>query len=800
MDLWSEQPIRLQVTGNGISLDQVLKQPFARIGSHSRSDLVLRGTGVNRRHFYLHVVDSGIFCLDFKAETIAGRQAGYWLQPGQPVSIGPYQLLASLPQAEPGPTILDPEWNTKPLPGIFPVGNFKIDNRRKPKTVQYHFRKHLTTLGSSEGNSVTIRDGKLSDFHCVVYREGLDTWIVDLLSNWPVIHRRQPVDATKVSYESRVLLGNVVLQFGFRRKEIFERSLREKVFPNSTARADYSAQSALDPNAANPHAATLDSQTQTEKEAPDRGRGMSDKTEWPARSASAIVNPDHGHQNRDGIPQQTPPFQQETEATHSLSLAGTERLVIGQPAADRVNREMSTHFEVQQFATLEREIQLNEYSQELEQRAREMNVRLAQSEEQTGRLTRQLADRDNEIHELQVQQSHAADLVELAAARTRLANQDLELGELKPDLARLESTMLENEKELAGIRESLAQSEDQMGRLTRQLAARDKDFVELQVQLTEREVRLTEREVQLARRDEELQSLSENHQVCLVGLAGELQQLQESHAADQVELAAARTRLASQQLELGELKPDLERLESTILENVKELAGIRESLARAESQLDEAQRKLGTRDSELVELLEQLAKRDEELAAHDSGMQQKLENERQSRVLLEQEFHRLREEAEDVSKTLSADLQRVNVAATDQQQSDAATIAQLHLHLVSAESRNTTLAEQLKLAKKLPTTGSAANQQASKPDSDPGVEIVLQGNPKLEAYAAELQQREAELEVAEQQLNLARRSFETDLKVQLAQVSVLTNLKNLQREKQWFYRAWESLGRMFRGR
>ncbi|HXG13031.1 MAG TPA: FHA domain-containing protein, partial [Gemmataceae bacterium] len=73
-----------------------LAQPFAVVGSNAGNDLALNHVQISRRHAYLQALAGRIFCLDLKSRTgirWEGRPARYgWIDPGQAVGIGPYQV------------------------------------------------------------------------------------------------------------------------------------------------------------------------------------------------------------------------------------------------------------------------------------------------------------------------------------------------------------------------------------------------------------------------------------------------------------------------------------------------------------------------------------------------------------------------------------------------------------------------------------------------------------------------------------------------------------------------------------
>src|SRR5262245_4431393 len=95
MSLWCTKHLTVRVSAPDGSRQVIVRQPFARVGSHPECDIVL--PGIERRSLYLHATNAGVFCLDLGAHTkFPVAASSRWLKPDQPVTVGPYTLAAEL--------------------------------------------------------------------------------------------------------------------------------------------------------------------------------------------------------------------------------------------------------------------------------------------------------------------------------------------------------------------------------------------------------------------------------------------------------------------------------------------------------------------------------------------------------------------------------------------------------------------------------------------------------------------------------------------------------------------------------
>ena len=102
MSLWSSEQLLVTVSGPEGRREIVVPRPFARIGTHPESEIVLSAPGVAKRSHYVHATREGLFCLDLDVEDSVPEKRGRWLDGHDALQIGPYLLTFRGGQANQG--------------------------------------------------------------------------------------------------------------------------------------------------------------------------------------------------------------------------------------------------------------------------------------------------------------------------------------------------------------------------------------------------------------------------------------------------------------------------------------------------------------------------------------------------------------------------------------------------------------------------------------------------------------------------------------------------------------------------
>jgi hypothetical protein len=179
MEFWCNKRLIITLTGPDGRREIGLQQPFARIGNHAGSEVVLGG--IEKRALYLHATDEGLFCLDLRDYgSLGAASAGQWLAPGMQLSVGQYCLSASI---DPAPC--DPSSTSNPLTARGtaerPHPAFRITCKSGPKA-RYKLSRALTVVGRDVKLGLNLYGSLVSAPHCVLYSRNGRVWCVDLLS------------------------------------------------------------------------------------------------------------------------------------------------------------------------------------------------------------------------------------------------------------------------------------------------------------------------------------------------------------------------------------------------------------------------------------------------------------------------------------------------------------------------------------------------------------------------------------------------------------------------------------------
>ncbi len=185
--------------------------PFARIGSHPGSDIVIPDSSVALRSHYLHATRDGIYCLFLDVAGSQPDEKGRWLAPHDEIVVGNYRVRASLVSAEQGELLPDYDpaaWGSAlpPLPVMLVYcGELLKDKRR--------FRARLSLVGRRPQCRLQLKGKQVSSFHCILYWDREQLWCVDLRSSNGTVLNGQEIDCAQIQIGDRLEVGEFGLVY-----------------------------------------------------------------------------------------------------------------------------------------------------------------------------------------------------------------------------------------------------------------------------------------------------------------------------------------------------------------------------------------------------------------------------------------------------------------------------------------------------------------------------------------------------------------------------------------------------------
>jgi pSer/pThr/pTyr-binding forkhead associated (FHA) protein len=207
-EYWCEQGLEITVEGPEGRFCVKVEKPFARIGHHESSEVVLPDKDAPRRGVYLHATEAGVFYVHLASSPSKnGEDAQGWLATGQILNVGQYRIGVQLAngQAKPDASLPDFEGqNSLPPHPVLMV----VDHG---KTVAHHpLRQRFSLVGRDQHNTLQLADSQISTSHCVLYREENRLWAIDLLSSNGTSIAGQPLESALVAPGQSLSLGDHV--------------------------------------------------------------------------------------------------------------------------------------------------------------------------------------------------------------------------------------------------------------------------------------------------------------------------------------------------------------------------------------------------------------------------------------------------------------------------------------------------------------------------------------------------------------------------------------------------------------
>ncbi len=210
-DYWCDRHIRIWVQGPSGPFNHLIKKPYALLGRHPAADITLSKPGVARRHLFLLAVPEGLYCVEFRRPENNRRTT--WVDWQQELDVGPYRIRAqienvTLPQQERENLFR----KQRRLPNA-PMLEIEFENESILKT---ELLRRLAIVGKKSACNFQIDDSALSPFHCAIYRQNDDLWVIDLESANQVMVDDTPQQCYHVRPNAQIRVGQTTMLFTFK--------------------------------------------------------------------------------------------------------------------------------------------------------------------------------------------------------------------------------------------------------------------------------------------------------------------------------------------------------------------------------------------------------------------------------------------------------------------------------------------------------------------------------------------------------------------------------------------------------
>ncbi len=203
-----------------------LAQPWALVGRKTGMTLQLDDVAVSQRHAYLQVLGSRLFAVDLESRTglsLDGiRRHATWIDPGQNLAVGPYQLQLQAPPPPASPTHPVPSGDPlKELPETEPALLASIDFYLGTKRIgRWRMNRLLALVGSSARCRVRLRDTSVSRVHCSLVATPRGVWVVDLRSRMGTRLRGELIGLARLEEGDTLQIGTFFLRINYQRPAV----------------------------------------------------------------------------------------------------------------------------------------------------------------------------------------------------------------------------------------------------------------------------------------------------------------------------------------------------------------------------------------------------------------------------------------------------------------------------------------------------------------------------------------------------------------------------------------------------
>jgi len=210
MNAWCDEQLVVTVEGPQGTREIHVPKPYARIGWHPDSEIVLQGAHVAKRALYLHATPEGVFALNLDREEAPLDHHGRWVGSQEVLALGDFRLKVRLASGD-RETVPDSDpvrWGSAspPLPvvRIF-CGPLLKDKRR--------FRARLNILGRRPQCALQLRGQRVSSFHAALFWDQRRLWCIDLLSGNGTFLNGNSIECAEVALGDRLEIGEFSLVY-----------------------------------------------------------------------------------------------------------------------------------------------------------------------------------------------------------------------------------------------------------------------------------------------------------------------------------------------------------------------------------------------------------------------------------------------------------------------------------------------------------------------------------------------------------------------------------------------------------
>jgi len=208
MAYWCGKRLVISASRSGETIEFPLEMPYARIGSHEKSDVIL--DDVPRNALFLLGIQTGVFSLPLMAPENDGAFHRGWIDEDRTIGCGPWSLRVRFDDSS--PMLPAAESLDEDLKSNIDVPVWLI--RREGKELGRHRqRRRLMLIGREQPSDFRLRTNYISAGHCISYWDGRCAWVIDMCSTNGSRKDGVRFHAAKLRRGRSVNLGPLELKF-----------------------------------------------------------------------------------------------------------------------------------------------------------------------------------------------------------------------------------------------------------------------------------------------------------------------------------------------------------------------------------------------------------------------------------------------------------------------------------------------------------------------------------------------------------------------------------------------------------
>jgi hypothetical protein len=206
---WSRRGLSITVAGPDGTTTVQLSKPFARVGSRPGSEIRLTHPGISGQAAYFHATEHDIWCCSLARS--GGKPAKLQrIRPGTGIHLGPYRLSADFAQSTSGSH--DRESSSELAARSAQHLALKLTSPQH-NAIEHLLSSSFEIIGRGLPSTILLDDDSASRVHCLLYRQGDELWIVDLLSQNGTRRSGKRCEAMHIAPGERVAIGSYTLSY-----------------------------------------------------------------------------------------------------------------------------------------------------------------------------------------------------------------------------------------------------------------------------------------------------------------------------------------------------------------------------------------------------------------------------------------------------------------------------------------------------------------------------------------------------------------------------------------------------------